>query len=191
MYQTLHKWDEAIKIAEKKNIPDVLELKKNYFDWLLDSNQEGKAGEIKEQEGELILAVDLYLKGGLPALAANVVFNYDTAFPQDILERIANSLSNSGMQERAGEFYEQMDQLQKALDCYCKGNAFSKAIELAKRSDPRLMQSLEEKWGDYLVQQRQTEQSIPHFIEANCFQKAIEAAINSRQWNKASQLLAG
>ncbi len=48
MYQTLHKWDEAIKIAEKKNIPDVIELKKNYFDWLLDSNQEGKAGEIKE-----------------------------------------------------------------------------------------------------------------------------------------------
>ena len=93
MYQTLHKWDEAIKIAEKKNIPDVIELKKNYFDWLLDSNQEGKAGEIKEQEGELMMAVDLYLKGGLPALASNVVFNYDTAFPQDILERIALALS--------------------------------------------------------------------------------------------------
>ena len=139
MYQNLHKWDEAIKIAEKKNIPDVGELKKSYFDWLLDSNQEGKAGEIKEQEGELIMAVDLYLKGGLPALAANVVFNYDTAFPQDVLERIATQLSQSGMQERAGEFYEQMDQLGKALDCYCKGNAFNKALELAKRSEPRLV----------------------------------------------------
>lgn len=58
-----------------------------------------------------MLAVDLYLKGGMPALAANVVFNYDTAFPQDILERIALALSQSGMQERAGEFYEQMEQL--------------------------------------------------------------------------------
>jgi hypothetical protein len=43
------------------------------------------------------MAVDLYLKGGLPALAANVVFNYDTAFPQDVLERIATQLSQSGM----------------------------------------------------------------------------------------------
>lgn len=101
-----------------------------------------------------MLAVDLYLKGGMPALAANVVFNYDTAFPQDILERIALALSQSGMQERAGEFYEQMEQLQKALDCYCKGNAFHKALELAKRSEPRLVQQLEEKWGDWLHSQR-------------------------------------
>ena len=31
MYQELHKWDESIKIAEKKNHPDVMELKANYF----------------------------------------------------------------------------------------------------------------------------------------------------------------
>lgn len=82
-----------------------------------------------------------------------------------------------------------MDQLGKALDCYCKGNAFNKALELAKKSEPRLVQQLEEKWGDWLVSQRQTEQSINHYIEANCFQKAIEAAIQSRQWNRATQLL--
>jgi intraflagellar transport protein 172 len=30
-YQELHKWDESIKIAERKNHPDVRELKLNYF----------------------------------------------------------------------------------------------------------------------------------------------------------------
>jgi intraflagellar transport protein 172 len=30
MYQELHKWDESIKIAEKKNHPDLMELKQNY-----------------------------------------------------------------------------------------------------------------------------------------------------------------
>ena len=81
MYQELHKWDESIKIAEKKNHPDVMELKANYFQWLLDTNQEEKAGEVKENEGDFLGAINLYLKGGLPARASNVVFNYNISFP--------------------------------------------------------------------------------------------------------------
>jgi intraflagellar transport protein 172 len=84
------------------------------------------------------------------------------------------------MYERAGEFYEQMEILQKALDCYCKGNAFKKAVELAKRAEPRIVITLEERWGDYLVSQKQTESAINHYIEANAAQKAIEASIGAR-----------
>lgn len=93
------------------------------------------------------------------------------------------------MYEKAGEFYEQMEMLQKALDHYCRGNAYKKAVELAKKSDPRIIVQLENKWGDWLVEQKQTENAINHYIEAGQFQKAIEAAITSRQWNKAIQLL--
>lgn len=46
------------------------------------------------------------------------------------------------MYERAGEFYEEMQMLQKALDCYIKGNAFKKAVELARKEEPRLVVSL-------------------------------------------------
>lgn len=81
MYQLMHKWDESIKIAEKKNHPDVKELKANYFQWLLDTNQEQKAAEVKENEGDFVGAIQLYLKGGLPARAANVVFDYNISFP--------------------------------------------------------------------------------------------------------------
>lgn len=42
MYQELHKWDESIKIAEKKNHPQVKELKENYYTWLLQTKQESK-----------------------------------------------------------------------------------------------------------------------------------------------------
>ena len=31
MYQELHRWDESIKIAEKKNHPDTKEFKESYF----------------------------------------------------------------------------------------------------------------------------------------------------------------
>ena len=91
------------------------------------------------------------MKGGLPARAANVVFTYNNSFPQDILEKIAVALSQAGMYEKAGEFYEQMEMLQRALYSYCKGFAFGKAVDLAKRAEPKLVISLEERWGDWLV----------------------------------------
>jgi len=81
MYQELHRWDESIKIAEKKNHPDVREFKENYFIWLLETNQEAKAAEVKEREGDWNAAISLYLKGGLPAKAANVVSNYNVPIP--------------------------------------------------------------------------------------------------------------
>lgn len=41
------------------------------------------------------------------------------------------------MYERAGEFYEQMEQNPKALAMYREGNSYKKAIDLVKRFDPR------------------------------------------------------
>jgi intraflagellar transport protein 172 len=82
-----------------------------------------------------------------------------------------------------------MEMLQKALDCYVKGNAFKKAVDLAKIADPRIVTSLEERWGNYLMSIKQTQAAINHFIEADKTQKAIEAAILAREWNKAIQLL--
>ena len=86
MYQELHKWDESIRLAEAKNHPDVAELKSSYIQWLLQTNQEAKAAEVKEREGDYLTAIDLYLRGGLPAKAASVVNNYNMSYEQDILE---------------------------------------------------------------------------------------------------------
>lgn len=108
LYQELHKWDESIKIAEQGGHPDLKDLKANYFQWLIDSNQEAKAAEVKENEGDFLNAINLFLKASLPARAANIVYNYNVSFPSDALEKIAAALSQSGMYERAGEFYEQM-----------------------------------------------------------------------------------
>lgn len=81
MYQELHRWDESIKIAEKFKHQDVREFKDNYFQWLLETNQEAKAAEVKEREGDYITAIQLYLKGGLPAKAANCVTSYNQQVP--------------------------------------------------------------------------------------------------------------
>jgi len=120
MYQELHRWDESIKIAEKKNHPDVREFKENYFQWLIDTNQEAKAAEVKEREGDFHTAISLYLKG------------------------------SSSMFEKAGEFLERLNILDRALDCYVRGHAFRKAVDLARRAFPSHVVNLEEEWGDWL-----------------------------------------
>ena len=56
---------------------DLEQLKVSYYQWLMDTSQEVKAGELKEREGDLISAVSLYLKGGLPAKAAQLVLQHE------------------------------------------------------------------------------------------------------------------
>ena len=66
----------------------------------------------------------------------------------------------------AGDFYERLNELQRALDSYIRGNAFRKAVELARKCFPFRVVELQEHWGDYLVSQKQIDMAINHYIEA-------------------------
>uniref|UniRef100_A0A4W5P485 Uncharacterized protein n=1 Tax=Hucho hucho TaxID=62062 RepID=A0A4W5P485_9TELE len=99
----------------------------------------------------------------------------------DFLSRIAAALIRGEFYERGGDLFEKIRNLQRALDCYHKGHAFRKAVELAHVAFQNDVVNLEEAWGDYLVQQRQMDAAINHYIEAGCSSKAIEAAIGARQ----------
>ena len=45
----------------------------------MDTHQEGKAGELKEHEGDDMAAINLYMKAGLPARAARTVCNREVS----------------------------------------------------------------------------------------------------------------
>ena len=60
----------AISLAETKGHPELDTLKRTYYNWLLDTGQEERAGEMKEKEGDYMSAINLYLKSGLPIKAA-------------------------------------------------------------------------------------------------------------------------
>lgn len=144
---------------------------------------------MKEREGDYVTAIQLYLKGGLPAKAANCVSTYNVSIPHDQLNKIASQLIQSSMHEKAGDFYEKMNVLDRALDSYVQGHAYRKAVELAKRAFPSHVVTLEEEWGDWLASQKQLDLSIEHFVQAGVFNKAIEAALAARKWNRAVQLV--
>lgn len=73
MYQESHKWDDAIRVADTSRHADAEVLKRSHYQWLLQTSQEDKAAAVKENEGDILGAITLYLKGGLPAKAAQVI----------------------------------------------------------------------------------------------------------------------
>uniref|UniRef100_A0A914XG62 Anaphase-promoting complex subunit 4-like WD40 domain-containing protein n=1 Tax=Plectus sambesii TaxID=2011161 RepID=A0A914XG62_9BILA len=190
MYQSLHKWDEALELAEARNHPDVESLKAKYYRHLADTGQDEKAGEIKQKENDYMAAVDLYLKGNLPVRAARVVTEHSELLQNtDLVQSIAVALIKNELFEKAGELFEKTKDFDRALECYRRGKALNKAIELARYSFPEQVVKLEEEWGDMLVQQKQMDAAINHFIESGNSLKALDAAIRARQWNKAVQIV--
>uniref|UniRef100_A0A668A2T2 Intraflagellar transport protein 172 homolog n=1 Tax=Myripristis murdjan TaxID=586833 RepID=A0A668A2T2_9TELE len=190
MYQGLHMWDECIAVAEAKGHPELDSLRRSYHRWLMETGQDEKAGEVREAEGDFQGAINLYLKAGLPAKAARLAISRpEVTNNSDSVSRIAAALIKGEFYERAGDLYEKIRNNQRALECYRKGNAFRKAVELARIAFPADVVKLEEAWGDYLVQQKQMDAAINHFIEAGCSIKAIEAAVGARQWKKAVHIL--
>ena len=137
-------------------------------------------------------AIHLYIKGGLPARAAAVVTRYEgrTSFQPALLETVANALHSSSMFERAGAFYEQLNDPSRAMDSYRKGQAYGRAVELSRRCfQGREVVELEQLWGDHLVSLKKSDEAIAHFVEAGAALKAVEAAIQCRQWAKAAQVV--
>ncbi|XP_075811585.1 intraflagellar transport protein 172 homolog isoform X1 [Microtus pennsylvanicus] len=190
MYQELHRWDECIAVAEAKGHPALEKLRRDYYQWLMDTQQEERAGELQESQGDGLAAISLYLKAGLPAKAARLVLTREELLANtELVEHITMALIKGELYERAGDLFEKIRNPQRALECYCKGNAFMKAVELARLAFPVEVVRLEEAWGDYLVQQKQLDAAINHYIEARCSIKAIEAALGARQWKKAIYIL--
>ena len=184
----MQKWEESIKLAVKYGHKEADNIKKQYYDWLMDSDQLDKAAEIKEQEGHYTEAIDLYLKGGYPVKAGNVIKNYNVKFDKDLIEQIITALLNVGIFEKAGELLEILGQYKRALEAFQEAKSYSKAVELSKKHLPKQVDKLEEEWGDWLMSQKQLESAIMHFIDAGSRTKAIEAAIGARKWEKAIEL---
>lgn len=72
MYQEVHKWDESLAIAEAKRHPELDNLRTYYLQYLMKSGQEEKAGEVKENNGEYMEAINMYMKANLPVRAARL-----------------------------------------------------------------------------------------------------------------------
>uniref|UniRef100_A0A7S0YIK8 Intraflagellar transport protein n=1 Tax=Polytomella parva TaxID=51329 RepID=A0A7S0YIK8_9CHLO len=190
MYQDHQRWEDAVRVAEQNRHPEAAALKSRFFRWLLETGQEEKAAAVKEEEEDYLAAINLYLKGGMPGRAAQVVMRTPAhSWDMSLLESILAALAKAELFERAGELYEMLNRFPDALVSYKRGHAYRKAIDLARREDPSQVRVLEELWGDWLVVQKQMDAAINHFIESYAPLKAIKAAMECRQFTKAAGII--
>ena len=84
--------------------PELESLRRRYYQWLMETQQEEKAGEVKEAQQDFLSAVSLYLKAGLPARAARLALSNDQlAANTDVINRIAAALIKGEFYERVGD----------------------------------------------------------------------------------------
>ena len=163
--------------------------------------------------GDYPSAVSMCLKAGLPSKAAKYSLK-TTGILQEFLSltrnllsirlmlhkdellsdaetvhQVVTALQRCSMYVQAGEVYQATNKPDKALELYRKGHAYSKAIDLARRSFPGEVTLLEESWGDYLMSVHRAEQAVAHYIEAGKMPTALRAAVEAQQWEKAADIL--
>ncbi|KAG5668038.1 hypothetical protein PVAND_015995 [Polypedilum vanderplanki] len=190
MYIKLKRYDDAIKLAERRGYPGLYDLREKQMNYLLSTNQEAKAGEVLEERGEKDKALTLYMKANKPGKAARLALKTLSLLQnEDLVSRIISLLVRAELFELAGDLAQKTNQLDLATKFYKKGNAFSRAIEIARNVAPNEVTALEEEWGDYLVSKRQLDASINHYIEAGCTLKALDAAMGAKQYRKAVQII--
>lgn len=190
MYQRLHEPEHALMIANTCAEPTVGTTRSVCCRWLSQSKDDAGLARLQEFDGHDADAVDLYLNAGQPSCAARFIKGKElTKSSPQIILRVAAALTSLDLHEQAGDLYWVSEQLDQAIACYVRGAAFVKAVEVARSHCPRRVVELHEAWGDHFMDRACFEMAINHFIEASASMKAVDAAIWSRQWDKATELL--
>ena len=204
----LQKWDESVKIAEKFAHPDIAKIKGQYYDWLLSNDQLDKAAQVKEHDGDFMTAIDLYIQGGYPAKAANLVKNYgnQTKFENNTLEKIITNLNQVGIYEKSGELLEIMGHTQRsksyesaivhyieagakerAVEASIQARKWEKAIELVNQF-PDVNPSFYIDIGRHFEYQRKLDEAEKYYIKSGDPMQAFNMYVNSGKWDKVEQI---
>ena len=93
--------DSWFSSAACQGHPALEKLRRGYYQWLMDTQQEERAGELQESQGDGLAAISLYLKAGLPAKAARLVLNREELLANtELVEHITAALIKGELYER-------------------------------------------------------------------------------------------
>ncbi|VDN00883.1 unnamed protein product [Thelazia callipaeda] len=189
MYRKIGKWEEGFELAYARNHPNLDALKAQYCRYLSDTGQDAKAAQISERDGDLMSAIDLYLKASFAVQAARILLqNPKLLCINDLVEKVVAALVRSDLFEKAGELLEAIKNFEHSLQNYKQGKCYAKAIQLARVHFPEEVILLEEEWGDHLMEKMNYDAAISHFLESGQTLKALEASMKAGQWSKAAQI---
>lgn len=82
--------------------------------------------------------------------AALLIQNERIIHDQTLIERVSTSLLKQNQFEKAGDFFESLERYERALEAYCKGHSYRKAVDLSRKYFRSRVVSLEEEWYLFL-----------------------------------------
>ena len=88
-------------LCDVQGHPALEKLCRDYYQWLMDTQQEERAGELQESQGDGLAAISLYLKAGLPTKAAWLVLTREELLANtELVEHITMALIKGELYER-------------------------------------------------------------------------------------------
>ncbi|KAJ3660531.1 hypothetical protein Zmor_004974 [Zophobas morio] len=190
MYKKLHKWDDALRLAEQRGYNKLAELQEEHMSLLLQTGQYEQVGQVLENEGKFEQALNMYIKSHkLRRVPSLLLKHTELLSDHTLVATVLKNLIKQELFEAAAEIYEKLEKADLAMECYRKGKVWNKAVDLAREVSPDKVVTLEEEWGDSLVESKQLDAAISHYIEAGCTLKALDTAVVAKQWKKAVHII--
>ena len=101
LYKELHKYEEALRIAENHHITEYNSMKQEYFDWLIRSEMFDKAAELKIKEGFYTEAIKYYIQGDMQVKAANFIIKHKVVLDSKTIDYLVNAVMQVGLVDTA------------------------------------------------------------------------------------------
>lgn len=101
IFKEIHKYSDAIEIAEKYKLPESELMRKEYLDWLKVNEMYDEIANIKIKEGAFIEAVKNYIQGDMQVKAVNLIIKYRIKTDKNTLTYLMNAINELGLTEIA------------------------------------------------------------------------------------------
>ncbi|XP_052833703.1 intraflagellar transport protein 172 homolog [Octopus bimaculoides] len=168
--------------------------------------------KVKEKEGDYNVAINLYLKSGLPTKAARVVTSHENLLSNtELTSRIASALVKAELYEQAGNLYEKTGEFARALQSYRKGrsyqqdsvhlrcttkaiesaissNQWKKAVQILELQDSSTVTKYYKKIADHYAQVKEYKIAERLYLAADCMKEAVDMYNEVGMWQQAHKL---
>ncbi|KAL0239036.1 hypothetical protein PCE1_004727 [Barthelona sp. PCE] len=163
-------------------------LSKSYND------DDGMLGDTKVEEGDFPSAINHFIRGGLPARAANLIIEKQLSLPGQMTTLVVQKLVASSLYEAAGRLFEFLGNTDQAIQNYVQGKRYVDALRLVSEMDrtertEKLIRKLKLKQADILLHQGDLTGAARFFLEGGDLEKAIDAFVEAEAWSKVFDLL--
>ena len=112
VFKEIHKYLDAIEIAEQYKLPESELMKKEYLNWLVANEMYDEIANIKIKEGSFIEAVKNYIQGDMQVKAVNLIIKYRIKIDNNTMTYLMNSINELGLTEISKKLTSYLKEIQ-------------------------------------------------------------------------------